>query len=345
VFELNVSNDTSKFEVLASLDADGRLSQDCELRARKILDESGFVVIVDLISDAEAAEGLKLVRDSIADPAREPASFASQTDIRYARRDFCPLPSTSQVLSFSTLVCRRLEKILTEYCGRSRMVLEISTFTSYLGSSHQYIHRDPSGVLGIFVAVDDVLPSQGGTVFVPGTHIYSGAGTNYGGQAMLLMRLYQTYCNSRLLIYNLWNLCRMYRSGEPPISWTEFRERVFSRSYDNHQPNLLRFLLCKNPVFDLRKLGPRTLWQLLRFGNLARQSFRLVQTAPKQGTIFIYRSDMLHAGPDNRSERPRYFFNLSIARDLITTKQWHDGYTPHSTLLADPKSLSDLING
>ena len=60
--------------------------------------------------------------------------------------------------------------------------------------------------------------------------------------------------------------------------------------------------------------------------------FRLVQTAPRKGTVILYRSDLLHAGPDNRSLHPRRFFGMSIARDVIEHKYWHDGYSPHPTL-------------
>ena len=48
-------------------------------------------------------------------------------------------------------------------------------------------------------------------------------------------------------------------------------------------------------------------------------------------TVILYRSDLLHAGPDNRSPYPRRFFGMSIARDIIEPKYWHDGYfaAPH----------------
>lgn len=188
--QLDVSYDTREFEVAAELDQSGRLTPACARQVCKILDEQGFVVIPNLMSEEEAAEGLRLVHDAIDDANREIGAFASQTDIQYRRRDFCPLPSTKPVLTYAAMLCQRLQQVLVEYCGRTRQVLEISTLTSYLGSSHQYIHRDPDGVLCMFAAVDDVSPEQGGTVFVPGTHTYSGADMKHGGKAILFVRLF-----------------------------------------------------------------------------------------------------------------------------------------------------------
>ena len=54
--------------------------------------------------------------------------------------------------------------------------------------------------------------------------------------------------------------------------------------------------------------------------------------------------DLLHAGPDNRSHQPRRFFGMSIARDIVEPKFWHDGYTPHPTLTAHPMSFGDLLD-
>lgn len=341
---LEVSYDTQEFEVLPELDENGCLTDSCARQICRILDESGFVVISHLMSDQEASTGLQIVRDSIADPNREMGAFASQTDIRYGRRDFCPLPSTKPVLSYATLLCQRLEKVLGEYCGRTRNILEISTMTSYLGSSHQYIHRDPEGVLCLFAAVDDVSPAQGGTVFVPGTHNYSGADMKYDCNADQLMQLYQILSNIRILRYNLSNLWRMHKAAEPPISWQEFRNRIFSRRFDDHQPNLIRFILGKNSVFDLFSLRPRNLLKLFKHRKILKETFRLVQTTPKKGTVILYRSDMLHAGPDNRSPKPRFFFGMSIARDLIFPERWRNGYAPHSSLVAEPKLLGDLLD-
>ena len=53
---------------------------------------------------------------------------------------------------------------------------------------------------------------------------------------------------------------------------------------------------------------------------------------------------MVHAGPDNRSPRPRRFFSMSIARDIVEPKYWHDGYAPHPSLLARPLSYGDLLD-
>lgn len=341
---LDVSYDTQEFEVPAELDENGHLTRGCARQICQVLDESGFVVIPHLLSGRETAVGLQIIRNSIDDPNREMGAFASQTDIRYRRRDFCPLPSTKPVLSFSAMLCQRLEKVLGEYCGRTRQVIEISTMTSYLGSSHQYVHRDPGGVLCLFAAMEDVSSAQGGTVFVPGTHNYSGADMKHSGKANLLMHFYQTLCNFNILRYNLTNLWRIRKAAKPPITWQEFRERVFSRHFDNHQPNLVRFILGKNEVFHLFSLGPLGLLRMFRYKKTINKIFRLVQTSPKKGAVILYRSDMLHAGPDNRSRKPRFFFSMSIARDIIFPKQWHDGYSPHTSLISEPKLLGDLLD-
>lgn len=64
----------------------------------------------------------------------------------------------------------------------------------------------------------------------------------------------------------------------------------------------------------------------------------------KKGTVILYRSDMLHAGPDSQSQNPRLFFGMSIARDIIFPKQWRDGYSPHVSLLSQTISLGDLLD-
>ena len=59
--------------------------------------------------------------------------------------------------------------------------------------------------------------------------------------------------------------------------------------------------------------------------------------------MILYRSDLLHAGPDNCAGAPRRFFGMSIARDIIERKYWHDGYSPHPDLQANPVSFGDLL--
>jgi ectoine hydroxylase-related dioxygenase (phytanoyl-CoA dioxygenase family) len=342
--ELEVSNDTSAFEVAAVLDARGRLTDPCVARALAMMDTHGLVVLTNLLSDAEADVGLELMRQTIDDPERARCAFASETDNRYRRRDFCSLPSTPAVTGFAATLAQRLESVLTEYCGRSRPVLEVATFTSYLGSSHQYIHRDPGGVISMFAAVEDVSEQQGGTVFVPGTHGYGGSDYRHGGQANALMDLFRTACNWRILMHNLKKVVRMRTSTAAPLAPGEFRDRVFSTNWDQHQPNLLRFMLGKNSQFSIRNLGPRTVWKLYRQRSALSALFTLVQAAPRKGTVIVYRSDLLHAGPDNRSGQPRRFFGMSIARDVIDSKYWHDGYSPHPTLTEHPLSLGDLLH-
>lgn len=341
--DLKVSSDTSAFEVHAVLDVSGRLTDHCVRQALTMMDTHGLVVLTGLLSDEEANIGLELMRQTIDDPGRSRCSFASETDNRYVRRDFCSLPSTPPVTSFGATLCQRLEGVLSEYCGRSRPLLEIITLTSYRGSSHQYIHRDPSGVISLLAAVEDISEQQGGTVFVPGTHMYGGANNRHEGAAYELMELFRIKCNYRILRHNLKKLLRMRRDKEDPLAPGEFRDRVFSSKWDQHQPNLLRFALGKNSQFNLRMLGPRTLWKLKRQSEALDSLFHLVQAAPRKGTIILYRSDLLHAGPDNRSPQPRRFFGMSIARDIVEPKYWHDGYSPHPTLTAHPMSFGDLL--
>lgn len=341
---LEVSNDTSAFEVPAALDECGRLTRPCVREALAKIDTHGLVILTGLLSDGEAQIGLDLMRRTIDDPDRSRCAFASETDNRHLRRDFCSLPSDPPVVRFAATLCQRLEGVLSEYCGRSRPVLEIATFTSYRGSSHQYLHRDPSGVISMFAVVEDVSAEQGGTVFVPGTHQYGGGENRHGGSAHALMELFRTRTNARIFLHNLEKIWRMRRDPATPLAPGELRDRVFSTQWDQHQPNLLRFVLGKNAQFSLRNLGPRRLWKLYRHRKDIDDLFQLVQTAPRKGSVILYRSDLLHAGPDNRSPQPRRFFGMSIARDIIEPKYWHDGYSPHPTLTARPLTFGDLLD-
>ena len=343
MLNLNITYDTQQYEVVAELSEDRRITRNCAQQICSILDKFGFVVIPHLQTEQEASDGLKLVQEAIADPDRERGDFASQTDILYQRRDFCPLPSSQHVMSYASLLCHRLEDVLLEYCGKTRKVLEISTMTSYQGCSHQYLHRDPEGVLCLFSALEDISPEQGGTVFAPGTHKFSGSELQHEGDAGLLMTLVQTLSNYHILKHNLKKLLDMRKTGNPEISKQEFRDRVFSNLYDNHQPNLVNFFLRRNDIFDLFSLLPHKLLKLFKNRKYIDQHYSLVQVAPKKGSVILYRSDMLHAGPDNRSTKPRFFFGMSIARDVIFDEEWRNGYAPHTSLLAEPKSLGDLL--
>jgi ectoine hydroxylase-related dioxygenase (phytanoyl-CoA dioxygenase family) len=339
-----ISGDTSAYEVAAVIDAKGRLAGDCVRQAIAMMDTHGLVVITGLLSDAEADVGLALIEETIASAERAKCAFASETDNRYRRRDFCALPASEPVNAFAAMLAQRLEGVFGEYCGRSRPLLEVITLTSYRGSSHQYIHRDPGGVISLIAAMEDVSEEQGGTVFVPGTHIYGGSGYRHGGRADGLMNLFRRRTNWRILRHNLGKLIAMRKDPVTPLAPGEFRDRVFSAKWDQHQPNLLRFLLGKNSQFDITMLGPRTLWKLWRHRAELGALFQPVQAAPRKGTVILYRSDLLHAGPDNRSEKPRRFFGMSIARDIVEPKYWHDGYSPHPSLIEKPMSFGDLLD-
>ena len=342
--KLRILNDTSAFEVPAALDGKGKLTDDCVRKAVEMMNAHGLVILSNLLSEEQADIGAALIRQTIDDPDRNRCAFASQTDNRYKRRDFCSLPMTPPLTSFAAGLCQRLEGVLSEYCGRSHPLLEVTTLTSYSGSSHQYIHRDPSGVISLFAAVEDVSEQQGGTVFAPGTHMYDGAERKHGGQAYELMELFRIKCNYRILLYNLKKLWRMRKDEEAPLAPGEFLDRVFSSRWDEHQPNLLRFALGKNSQLSLRMLSPGTLWKLYRHREALTNLFYLVRTAPRKGTIILYLSDLLHAGPDNRSPHPRRLFSMSIARDTIEPKRWHAGYSPHPTLAARPLCFGDLLD-
>lgn len=341
--ELKVSNDTSVFEVPVALDERGKLTNDCVRKALSIIDTHGFVILPNLLSEEQADVGAELIRQTIDDPDRNRCAFASETDNRYKRRDFCSLPSTPRVTSFAAELCQRLEGVLHKYCGLSHPLLEVTTLTSYFGSSHQYIHRDPSGVISIFAAVEDVLEKQGGTVFVPGTHMFDGAEKAHGGKAHELMELFRIKCNIHIFLYNIKKLWHMRKDEEASLAPGEFLDRVFSSRWDEHQPNLLRFALGKNSQFSLRMLSPSKLWKLYRHREALTNLFYLVQTAPRKGTVIIYLSDLLHAGPDNRSSHPRRLFSMSIGRQIIEPKLWHSGYSPHPTLTASPMCFGDLL--
>ncbi|UZK65151.1 phytanoyl-CoA dioxygenase family protein [Sphingomonas sp. M1-B02] len=342
--KLKASNDTSAFEVPAVLDEKGRLTEPCVRKALTSMDMHGLVVLTNLLSEAQADVGAELIRQTIDDPDRSRCAFASETDNRYLRRDFCSLPSTPLVTRFAAGLCQSLEDILSEYCGRSHPLLEVTTLTSYFGSSHQYVHRDPSGVISLFAAVEDVSEQQGGTVFIPGTHMYDGAERKHDGNAYALMELFRLQCNFRILLYNLRKLWSLRNDDAAPLAPGEFRDRVFSSKWDEHQPNLLRFALGKNSQFSLRMLSPSNLWKLFRHRAALRNLFHLVQTAPRKGTVILYRSDMLHAGPDNRSPHPRRLFSMSLARGMVEPKLWQAGYSPHPTLTASPMSFGDLLD-
>lgn len=341
---LKISNDTSVFEVPAVLDANGKLAQDCVRQALTKIDTYGFVIFTDLLTSEEADAGLAMVRQTADDPDRNLCTFASETDNRYKRRDFCSLPSTPFLKSFAGTLCQRLEDVLMEYCRPSHQLLEAITLTSYLGSSHQYFHRDPPGVISFFAAFEDICEEQGGTVFFPGTHKYPGVEKRHSGSALELMNLLLLKTNMRVFWYNLQKLWHMRNDKDAPLAPGEFRDRVFSTKWDEYQPNFLRFLLGKNTHLNIFSLKPSTLLKLYRHRKTLNDSFTMVRTAPRKGTVIVFRSDVIHAGPDNRSPRPRRLYGMSIARDIIDPEHRYDGYSPHPNLIAEPMCFGDLLN-
>jgi len=343
--KLGISFDTAEFEVIPELDQNGHLGEKCIQDVCAILDQRGFVVIPGLLSAAEADGGLSAVQAVLDDPDRERAAFASEIDIKYRRRDFCPLPATGPLLNLVATLCQRVQGVLAEYCGTRCSVLELSTLTSYQGSSHQYLHRDPDGVIGILVALDDVTPEQGGTVFAAGTHKYCGGEYRFEGRVHKYMEAFRNFWNYRILRYNLAELKRMRKEGGPRVSRQEYHDRVYSMNVsDNHQPNLYQFMFGENEVFGRSNLNLRSLWRIFRYRKPADAEFPVVQAAPAKGTVIIYRSDIFHAGPDNQSDDPRYVLSLNLARDVAHPELWQIGYAPHSSLIEQPVSIGDLLN-
>jgi hypothetical protein len=95
-------------------------------------------------------------------------------------------------------------------------------------------------------------------------------------------------------------------------------ERAFpTNTADNHQSNLSRFLLGDNEVFDRTKFRFRSLLRSFRYRKKVQKLFQLVQVAPAKGTVVIYRSDIFPAGLDNRSDKPRHMYSLSLARIVV----------------------------
>jgi ectoine hydroxylase-related dioxygenase (phytanoyl-CoA dioxygenase family) len=340
---LNISEDTSRFEVAAVLDASGKLTAGCAREAVEKIDTYGFVIVTDLLSHDEADAALEMVRQTADDPDRKLCTFASETDNRYKRRDFCSLPPTPFLKSFAGTLCQRLEGVISEYCRPSHRLLEAITLISYQGSSHQYFHRDPPNVLSFFAAFQDVSQDQGGTVFVPGTHKYPGVEKRHGGLGLELMNLLMIRANMRLFVHNFRKLWNMRKGIGGALAPGEFRDRVFSTRWDEYQPNILRFLTNRNTHLSLRTFRPGTLRALWRNRQAIRDQFQFVRTTPRKGTVIVFRSDTIHAGPDNCSPVPRQLYGMSISRDIIDPVHMYDGYSPHPELIAEPLTYGDLL--
>ncbi|MFN3989546.1 MAG: phytanoyl-CoA dioxygenase family protein [Erythrobacter sp.] len=340
---LKISDDTSRFEVAAVLDTSGKLTADRVREAVRKIDTYGFVIFTDLLSPDEADAALEMVRQTADDPDRNLCTFASETDNRYKRRDFCSLPPTPFVNSFAGTLCQRLEGVISEYCRPSHRLLEAITLTSYQGSSHQYFHRDPPNVLSFFAAFQDISQDQGGTVFVPGTHKYAGVEKRHGGFGLELMNLFMIRSNMRVFVHNFRKLWGMRKGIGGELAPGEFRDRVFSTKWDEYQPNILRFLLNRNSHLSLSTFRPSTLRALWRNRAAIRDEFEFVRTAPRKGTVMVFRSDTIHAGPDNCSPVPRRLYGMSISRDIIDPVHLFDGYSPHPALVAEPLTYGDLL--
>jgi ectoine hydroxylase-related dioxygenase (phytanoyl-CoA dioxygenase family) len=332
---LQVVHASSEFECMAELTESKSLTEACAHSVQEKLDRNGFVIIKNLLTDAEAAVGLELVCSTLGDSQREFSTFASYTDTQHGRRDFCPLPLSAPVKDFSSQLIKRIWPVLGEYCGSSRQVLEISTLTSRMGSSHQFLHRDPPGIISILVAVSDISEAQGGTIFVPGTHFYSGSRRAHSGKNESLSAAYALYVNLHTFFYNVRTILRLRFQGN--LSWRELWDRLFSlKKKDHHQPTWYKFL-------GLLYYGRRHLLSaLFQRAKLARL-FTRVQLSPSAGTVVMYRSDILHCGPDNRSDTPRHFISVNISRDVIHEDEWSSGYTAHSTLKKSPQNVADFL--
>ena len=70
MIELEISNDTSEFEVPAVLDGNGVLTDHCVRQAVAKMEIHGLVILTDCLSGVEANEGLDLIRNTIEDPEK-----------------------------------------------------------------------------------------------------------------------------------------------------------------------------------------------------------------------------------------------------------------------------------
>lgn len=152
------------------------------------------------------------------------------------------------------------------------------------------------------------------------------------------------WSNIHVFRHNFRKLWDMRKGRGAPLAPGEFRDRVFSTKWDEYQPNILRFLMNRNTHLTLSTFGPRTLIDLYRQRAAIRDNFHIVRTAPRKGTVIVFRSDVIHAGPDNRSPRPRRLYGMSISRDIIDPEHLFDGYSPHPSLIAHPMTFGDLLN-
>src|SRR5699024_1022543 len=175
------------------------------------------------------------------------------------------------------------------------------------------------------------------------THKFGGANIRMGGRAFELMELFRTACNARIMLRNFRMLRQMRRDRSRPLRPGEFRDRVFSRKRDDQQPNFVRLLSGRTYQFNIGMLYPVRLWKIFRNRHLLDSTFRVVRTSPKKGTVILFRSDLMHAGGDNRSERPRHLMSLSIARDVMNPEQWSLSYSPDPTLLNNPYTFGELL--
>ena len=322
--------------------SDARSSAERIAAAGKLFDKNGFVIIEGLLTTEEIESARQVVTDTINNDDRQFGDFASQVDIRYGRRDFCPIELSSTSRAVVELLCKRLEPLLTQYCERSDRVMEISTLTSNYGCSHQYLHRDPPGVLCLFLVVDDISVEQGSTAFVPGTDNYSHALDGLGDARKYLVELYRLRGNCAILARNILLLLRLLVTRQL-VSLREFRHRIFSRCKDDHQPNLYTFMTGKNSVFHLLMLHPKKFVRMIRSRSKFRENFKTVYGALPRGAVILYRSEILHAGRDNRTDRARMYFNVNIGVDSNHEKQWSEGgYTPHRGLLEQPLQVGDF---
>jgi ectoine hydroxylase-related dioxygenase (phytanoyl-CoA dioxygenase family) len=339
---LRVSYDTDVYEIRDWQTADGALSATAAREICRTIDVHGFALLSDVLSGEESDKLRQEVDGIVSAPSREVASFASQTDSQFRRRNFVALPMSPEILQAAQKLTKRLCKVLSQYTGTSRSLLEVSALISYFGSSHQYLHRDPPGVISIFVALNDIAPGQGGTLFVPDSHQYCGSNEKHGGKADTWLELFRTATNWRVLCHNFKKVWSMRSNNQ--LAPGEFSARTFSNAKDDHQPNLWRFLTARNYHFDIGKLTPVFFLQWLRYRGDIEKEYRLVQLKLRKGSVVVYRSDVLHAGPDNQSSNPRIYFSLSFARDTMGDQIRRSGYTAHPSLLSNPRTLGDLLD-
>jgi hypothetical protein len=152
------------------------------------------------------------------------------------------------------------------------------------------------------------------------------------------MEIYENLFNLRIFYHNLvklWRIRKLLAAGE-------FRARVISRNLDLHQPNLYSFLSKWGKHINVHIL-PKKFWRLYKLRKECC-AYDCFQVSPKNGTAILYFSEIMHAGPDNNTEKPRHFLNLSVVRPTLLGEVRKNAYTLHPSFISEPKTLGEILD-